>query len=114
MGDDLPRLHESETGPVHRLRRELALLDGPMSPSNALVPLEAHDVGDVPIDANPRARDLADADMDCDNGYVEYGGCVVEYDDESGRYIMSDPPNAGEMYMHADGGSFIGDISEWA
>lgn len=118
--DNLPRLHESERtmAAVEKMRETLNALDGsPMAVSNALVPLEASDVGDVPIDANPRGRALADSDMDCDNGYPEHGGCVVEKDERSGRIIMSDPPNwalAGDTHMSADEGTFIDDITEWA
>lgn len=120
MTDNLPRLHENEENDtaVERMRSILNDLDGsPMAVSNALVPLEANDVGDVPIDANPRGRVLADSDMDCDNGHPEYGGCVVETDERSGRIIMSDPPNwalAGDTYMSVDEGTFIEDITEWA
>jgi hypothetical protein len=118
--DNLPTLHENERADtaVERMRDTLNALDGsPMAVSNALVPLEAHDVGDVSIDPNPRSAALADSDIDCDNGYVEYGGCVVETDEKSGRVIMSDPPNwalAGETHMSADEGTFIEDITEWA
>jgi len=151
MDDNLPTVHDSEGGAVDRLRKQLTALDGPMSVSNATVPLEANDVGDVPISANPRACDLADADLDFDNGYVEGYECAVEY--ESGRVVMSavpsmdgttksdstdsdkDGPNwalAGDTssasseadsmvsseddttYMHADEGSFIEDITDWA
>lgn len=133
MDDNLPKVHDSEDGAVDRLRTALTDLDGPMSVSNATVPLEANDVGDVPINANPRACDLADADIDADNGYVEGYECAVEY--ESGRVVMSavpsmdgatksdstdsdkDGPNwalAGDTYMHADEGSFIEDVTDWA
>jgi len=118
--NNLPRLHGSEDDDtaVERMRSILNDLDGsPMAVSNALIPLEAHDVGDVPIDANPRGRALADSDMDCDNGYPEYGGCVVEEDERSGCIIMSDPPNwalAGDTHMSVDEGTFIDDITEWA
>lgn len=118
--DALPSVHgrEEVDTAVGRLRETLNELDGsPMAVSNALIPLEAHDVGDVPIDANPRGAALADSDMACDNGYIEYSGCVVEKDERSGMYVMSDPPNwavAGETHVSADEGSFIEDVTEWA
>lgn len=105
--DNLPKVHESEEGSaVDQLRGVLNRLDGPMSVSNALVPLEANDVGEVDVRANPRA---------CDLGYVEGYECAVEH--ESGRVVMSDAPNwalAGDTYMHADEDDFIDDITDWA
>lgn len=108
--DNLPKLHDLEKNDsaVKRLEAHLRALDGPMSVSNALVPFEAYDVGDTDVRANPRAGDL---------GYPEGYECAVELDDESGRVIMSDPPNwalAGETYIHAAKEDFIDDLTEWA
>lgn len=107
--DYLPRVHKSEREPsaVDRLEAALRRLDGPMSLSNAVVPLEANDVGGD-VRANPRASDL---------GYPEGYELAVEQDPESGRVIFSDPPNwalAGDVYIHADPEDVIEDITQYA
>lgn len=110
----LPTLHESEEGAVYRLRSTLNKLDGAMSVSNALIPMEAYDVGDVPIDANPSPRDLADADIEADTGQP-VAHCSVERTD--GRVIMGDGPNAvlsGEAHINAAESDVIDDVTNWA
>jgi hypothetical protein len=106
--EHLPVVHdiEQEDGAAAQLERALRELDGPMSVSTALVPMEAFDIGDVAERANPRASDL---------GYPEGYECAVEY--ESGRVVLSDAPNwalAGDTYIHADEDDFIEDITAWA
>lgn len=101
----LPKLHESETGAAYQLRDILNKLDGPMAVSNALIPMSAHDIGDVSIDPNPSPRDLGQPEA----------YCTVEHERE--RVIMCDGPTAvlsGETYINAAEGDFIEDISNWA
>lgn len=102
---DETRLPAVRSGAAERLERELRRLDGPMSVSNALIPKSAGDIGDVDIEANPRASDL---------GYPEGYECGVT--EEAGRVILFDGPNwslAGETYINADEDDFIEDLSEW-
>jgi hypothetical protein len=125
--NNLPKVHpiEKADGAARRLEILLRTLDGPMSVSNALVPREANDIGDVDERPNPRA---------CHLGYPEGYECAVEHEvvpsrgvgttesesegsDEGGRVVMSDPPNwalAGDTYMHADEEDFIEDVADWA
>lgn len=101
----LPKLHVRETGAAYKLRDTLNKLDGPMAVSNALIPMSAHDIGDVSHDPNPSPRDL---------GHAE-GYCTVEH--ERGRVIMCDGPTAvlsGETYINAAEGDVIDDVTNWA
>ena len=101
----LPEVHNSEMGAVRQLRETLNALDGAMSMSNALIPMEAVDVGDTDMNPNPRPHEL---------GHAE-GYCVVE--EEHGRIIFGDGPNAvlsGERHINAAEGDVISDITNWA
>jgi len=51
----LPELHKSDGGAVDKMIKDLRRLDGPMSASNATVPLEASEIGDTDERPNPRA-----------------------------------------------------------
>jgi len=108
--DNLPAVTDDTA--VERLRRSLNNLDG--LSNEVFIPLEAYDVGDVPVPANPRAKHLADADMNCDNGYPE--GYQLGHDEEAGIHTLYDGPaiQMTNAYMTADSGSFIEDVTDWA
>lgn len=106
--DNLPVLHDLEKaeGGAQRLETQLRQLDGEMGVSNALIPYEAYDVGDVPVKENPRPEDL---------GYAVGGYCHVEK--EAGRVVFCDGPNAvlaGETFVQASEDDVIDDVTEWA
>lgn len=97
--DNLPRLHHTErTGPVARLRGELARLDGPLSVSNCLVPVKAYDVGDSEFDPNPRASDLGYLDITLDTEF------------SNGEFVMFD--YTGQI--RADPDDVINNLESWA
>lgn len=70
-----------------------------------LVPIEANDVGDEDLRANPRASDL---------GYVEGGGEVSVASNLGGSdRIMYDEHN-GDARIDCDQDTFIENIADWA
>jgi hypothetical protein len=112
--DNLP-VRASDRSSVERLLARLRRLDGPLSGSHATVPKEAVDIGEVPYPPNPKSGDLADADMDCDNGYPE--GYELAVEREAGKVVFSDPPMsilAGDTHIVAEEGDVIEDVTTWA
>jgi hypothetical protein len=102
--EDLPA--PTDDSALERMEATLRDLDGVMALSNATVPLEATDVGDVPIDPNPDASAL---------GYTK--GYELTVETEGGQTIFSDPPNAvlaGECYVSAAPEDVIDDVTKWA
>jgi len=100
------------SGAIATLRKRLTELDGFINAQNSSPNME--DVGDCPIDVIPQAEDLADADMDCDNGYVAGTYCTMETN--SGQMKMFDAPTdalAGERVIVADRGSYVENIAAW-
>jgi len=110
LPNNLPSVTEPTA--VERLRTTLSELDG--MHNSMFVPLEAYDIGDVPYPPNPRAKDLADADFACDDGYTS--GYELGHDEESGMHTLFDGPHVTltDAYVCADSGSFINDLSDWA
>lgn len=104
MGENLPVLHESEEpSSIERLRMEMARRDGFLSPSNAVVPLEASDVGDVPIKPNPKPRDLE-----------QFHGSVDEVVEHEGMTYLADGRMGPTAEIGIDSDCFIEDVTEWA
>ncbi|AGF91253.1 hypothetical protein HAPG_00067 [Halorubrum phage GNf2] len=97
---------------VERLRRTLDELDG--ISNECFIPIEAYDIGDVPFPPNPRAEDLADADLNCDNGYPS--GYQLGHDEEAGQHTLFDGPHVTltDAYVCVNSGAFIDDVTDWA
>lgn len=74
-----------------------------MSVSNKLVPLEAYDVGDGNVRANPRA---------CDLGYTE--GADADMRELKTEFVMFDSDLGATYTIHADKDSVVEDVSNWA
>lgn len=104
MGENnLPVLHESEEqSAVEQLRAELARRDGYLSPSNAVVPEEAVDVGDG-VEPNPWAASL---------GYAS--ASVQEVQEFEGYMYLSDGREGPSADIGIDSDNFIEDVSDWA
>jgi hypothetical protein len=101
-----------QSGAIQKMRERLVQLDGFMSANNVGTTVE--DVGDDPIDVIPQAKDLADADMDCDNGYVAGTYCTMKTN--GGQMKLFDAPCdalAGERVVVADRGSYVEDVAAW-
>mgnify|MGYP006285254013 FL=1 len=102
--NNLPVLHESEEpSAIEQLRAELARRDGYLSPSNAQVPREAVDVGDVGHSPNPRAVEL---------GYQPVH--VKEVQEFEGHTYLSDGRCGPSADIGIDADNFIEDLSDWA
>ena len=101
-----------QSGAIAKLRKRLTKLDGFMSANNVGTTVE--DVGEISINPVPDASELADSDMDCDNGYVAGTYCTMETN--GGAAKMFDSPTdvlAGERVIVADRGSYIEDVAAW-
>lgn len=101
-----PRRHYED---MNRLEEQLRRLDGPLSVSNKVVPLEASDIGDVDERPNPRAKDLE---------YPEGAGEVQHtHDGTAEMHFFFDGPNihlAGDTFVGAGEDIFINNLKEWA
>ena len=101
-----------QSGAIQKMRERLVQLDGFMSANNVGTTVE--DIGDYPIDVIPHAEDLADADMDCDNGYVSGQYCTMKTN--GGQMKMFDScvsVLSGERFIEAEKGSYIEDVEAW-
>jgi hypothetical protein len=101
-----------QSGAIAKLRERLVELDGFMSANNVGTIVE--DVGDVPVDPIPKAGDLADSDMDCDNGYCAGTYCTMETNGGAAKMFDSCiDVLSGDRVIIAEKGSYINNIEEW-
>jgi hypothetical protein len=103
--DNLPVVRDEER--IERLKEMHEKLERGDA-DEILVPIEAHDVGDEDVRANPRASDL---------GYVEGGGEVAVASNLGGSdRIMYDPDSeeSSETKIECDADTFVDDVADWA
>lgn len=103
MGNELPNPTAMEL-----LKAKQAELDGVFALSQAETPMNADDVGDTDIDANPRA---------CDLEYEDPSVAVMQKQDDGEMKTFHDGPNvvlAGERYICVNENSLVKDITNWA
>jgi hypothetical protein len=103
MGNRLPK-----PTAVELLKERQANVDGAFGVSQANLPDEANDIGDVDECSNPSATDLDHVDAAAGN---------MQHSEDDGMHTFYDGPNvvlAGSRYVCVDDGSLIDDITNWA